>query len=122
MTNNNSKTECSNVVDLNKLAEEFDVETAKELALAFLEDTEPAIKKIDDAIAKKNSEEVRSQSHLLKGCCRIVNADALQKAASELELNAKEANWNNILVNFNTVKPLYKEVKEAVLEYTNSED
>ena len=40
-------------VEIEKLEEEFDVETAKELAAAFLEDTNDIVAKIANALVKR---------------------------------------------------------------------
>lgn len=121
MIENDSKIQMESKLGLLKLAQEFDIETAKELALAFLEDTEPVIKRIEKAISEKNQEELRCQSHLLKGCSRILNATSLEETANGLELSSKDHDWQSIDEQFQILKPIYNSVKESILEYTNTE-
>ncbi|MDX2105252.1 MAG: Hpt domain-containing protein [Candidatus Melainabacteria bacterium] len=72
-------------VEIEKLEEEFDVETAKELAAAFLEDTNDIVAKIENALAQGDLETCRKHAHMLKGCCRVIMANKCEKIASDLE-------------------------------------
>ncbi len=73
-------------VEIEKLEEEFDVETAKELAAAFLEDTNEIVTKIANALLSGDLEACRKHAHMLKGCCRVIMANKCEKIASDIEV------------------------------------
>jgi signal transduction histidine kinase/CheY-like chemotaxis protein len=77
-----------------KLWERFggDEEIIKDILNSFFEEAPEFLERIKEAIDKQNIEDIESIAHALKGTAGNVNADALRKAALELEIQAKKGN------------------------------
>ncbi len=85
-------TSSGTLINIQELEDEFDVETAKELAGAFLEDTNNIVGKIRESLESGNSDACRRDAHMLKGCCRVIMALKCEKIASEIEGLAMSGN------------------------------
>lgn len=119
MSEFNSTLEEKDLVRLDELAEEFDEETAKELAVACLEDGDNAIIKINSALSQGNLEDIRVGAHMLKGCSRVIKADPLEKCSSDLELAAKTANNSEITELVKDLNLVYQRTKQCIEKYVS---
>lgn len=108
------------LADLVELENEFDQETAVELAQAFLEDSARALPQIDAGMESKDAEEIRASAHMLKGCSRVVKARPLETVASSLEQSAKSGNWNEIPDLVARLKQVYSRTEETINRYTRT--
>ncbi|MBZ0186729.1 MAG: Hpt domain-containing protein, partial [Candidatus Obscuribacterales bacterium] len=107
-----------NIVAIHELAEEFDVETAKELAFAFLQDTNDSIDRIDSGIADRDSESVRKAAHMLKGCSRVIKASMCEATCKQLELDAENGNWEAMKSSLQELKTIYAATEAFLKAYT----
>jgi len=78
---------------LSELEEQFDVEMARELVAAYLEDTEDVLDRMHEAIIDRDAAALKSVAHTLKGASRIITAGALEHAASDMEELIASQNW-----------------------------
>ncbi len=97
------------LINIEVLEEEFDVETAKELAAAFLEDTNNVVSIIEQALSTGDIDTCRKQAHMLKGCCRVIMALKCEKIASDIEGLAMSGNVDD-------AKNLLPQLSEAFAE------
>jgi HPt (histidine-containing phosphotransfer) domain-containing protein len=105
------------IVRIEKLEEEFDVEIAKELAQAFLDDTGDALEKIDAAFASQDQEGVRSVAHLLKGCSRVIQAWKCEQVSARLENCARDGDWTGASANAAELKQAYSDTQAFLRQY-----
>ena len=115
----NSTMDDRELANLSELIEDFDEETARELALAFLEDTANALEKLDVALSAQDAEAVRSCAHMVKGCSRVINAHPLEKRASALEDCARSNNWEGIQSEVEGFKAVYDSTRNLIVDYTS---
>lgn len=115
----NSTMDERELADLSELIEDFDEETARELALAFLEDTENALERLEAALGAGDAEAVRSSAHMIKGCSRVINAHPLEERASALEDCARSNNWEGIQSEVAGFKSVYDRTRSLIVEYTS---
>ncbi|MCD4676380.1 MAG: response regulator, partial [Desulfobacula sp.] len=101
-----------------KLFERFgeDEEIIEVVLEAFFQEAPELIEKIQQAMDKNNTEDVRSNLHALKGSAANVNADLLRNAALDMETDAKAQNSDFFVSKFEAVQNEYnKFVREANL-------
>jgi HPt (histidine-containing phosphotransfer) domain-containing protein len=99
------------------LESELDQESVALLARLFCDDTSPIIAKIHDAVEKRDAEEVRSLIHMLKGCCRSINAVPVEQFCEAIEEAAMRVDWTSITMGTSSLVPLYEKLAEEVVEY-----
>ena len=104
------------VADLKALAEELDEDCARELAGAFLEDAAIAMAGIDEAIQSRNANDLKAQSHGLKGCCRTIKAALAEQVSSEMESAAIAQDWDKV----SSIHPQLKAMYDQVCNYIQS--
>ncbi len=92
---------------LSELEEQFDVEMAKELVAAYLEDTEDVLDRMQEAIIDRDAAALKSVSHMLKGASRIITASALESAASDMEELIASQNWLLAESKYEALKAVY---------------
>ena len=101
-----------------KLFERFggDEEIIEVVLDSFFEEAPELIEKIRDAIDGNDVEEVRLNSHALKGSAANVNADLLRKAVLDMETRAKTQNSDSFVLKFEIIQNEYnKFIREAKL-------
>ncbi len=101
-----------------KLMERFgqDEEIVEVVLDSFFQEAPDLIDNIETAINDSDMEQVRLNSHALKGSAANVNADLLKNAALALETEAKSQNSALFAAKFETIQEEYKIfVGEAVL-------
>ncbi|OGR26181.1 MAG: hypothetical protein A2277_19045 [Desulfobacterales bacterium RIFOXYA12_FULL_46_15] len=96
--------------DRKKLLERFggDEEAALIILDSFFQEAPEFLEKIGDAINKKDMEEVRCNSHALKGAAANVNAERLKKTALEMENKAKNGNPDSFVEIYPTLQNEYQ--------------
>ena len=102
--------------DREKLLERFggDSETVEIILDSFFQEAPEFFEKIGNAIDNKDMEDVRSNSHALKGAAANVNAEVLKKAALEMETHAKNGNPDSFVENYQRLQNEYKKfIREA---------
>lgn len=105
------------IVRIEKLEEEFDVDIAKELAQAFLDDTNDAISRIDASFAAQDREGLRSVAHLLKGCSRVIQAWQCEQVSARLENCARDGDWTGASAYAAELKQAYKDTEAFLRQY-----
>lgn len=117
MQDNAASAESNEIVGIKNLEEEFDVELAKELAQAYLDDTSTIIARINEALENADQESLRSAAHMLKGCSRAIQAHKCEKASAILENNARDGNLVDAKVNVPLVAAAYEETEKFLKKY-----
>lgn len=120
MQENAPSTSADDIVGIKNLEEEFDVEIAKELAKAYLEDTETIVDKLQNALAANDQEGLRSSAHMLKGCSRAIQAWKCEQTSSILEHDARDGNLESAGKNLPDVIEAYSQTKAFLLQYLDS--
>jgi signal transduction histidine kinase/CheY-like chemotaxis protein len=101
-----------------KLRERFggDEETVKDILDSFFQEAPEFLDKIKEAIHNQDMEDIESLSHALKGTAANVNAEALRKAALELEIQAKKDNPEIFIEQYKIIMNEYQRfMREAKL-------
>lgn len=105
------------IVGIRNLEAEFDVELAKELAQAFLDDTSGILDKLKIALEKCDQEALRSSAHMLKGCSRALQASKCEKASAHLEDVARDGNFDKAADALPLVVVAYTEAEAVLKKY-----
>lgn len=117
MQENESSTCSEELASVKNLEAEFDVDTAKELAKAFLEDTEPLIPRMQEALSRGDCELLRSSAHMLKGCARALQASKCEKASSAVESFAGDGDLENVGLTLQVLVNVYNETAQFLRIY-----
>ncbi|MDZ4837342.1 MAG: Hpt domain-containing protein [Candidatus Melainabacteria bacterium] len=107
----------NDIVGIKNLEAEFDVELAKELAQAYLDDTDSIIEKMQAALDADDKEALRSSAHMLKGCSRALQAWKCEQASSLLESDARDGNMEFARNNFPDVVEAFTQTKAILQQY-----
>lgn len=107
------------IVGIKNLEAEFDVDLAKELAQAYLDDTSNIIEKLEDALLKADREALRTSAHMLKGCSRALQAYKCEKASAALENDARDGNLDAAKEKMPEVVLAYRETEAFLRRYLN---
>lgn len=113
----NAPTSADPIVHIKNLEEEFDVELAKELAQAYLDDTSTIIERIQAALEKGDQEGLRSTAHMLKGCSRAIQAWKIEQASAALESHARDGNFESAQIDFPAVVEAYSQTHAFLKQY-----
>lgn len=105
------------IVGIKNLEAEFDVDLAKELAQAFLDDTAGVLDKLKTALEKCDQEGLRSSAHMLKGCSRALQAPKCEKASAQLEDYARDGNFDKAAESLPLVVVAYNEAEAFLRNY-----
>jgi HPt (histidine-containing phosphotransfer) domain-containing protein len=103
--------------DYSGLEAELDQESVLTLARLFCDDTAPILAQIEEAVRKRNSEQVRTLIHMLKGCCRSINALSVEQFCEAIEDAAMRSDWTSISMGTASLSPLYEKLIEEVATY-----
>ncbi|OGR31220.1 MAG: hypothetical protein A3J80_08960 [Desulfobacula sp. RIFOXYB2_FULL_45_6] len=104
--------------DREKFLERFggDRETVELVLESFFQEAPEFLEKIGNAIDNKNMEDIRSNSHALKGAAANVNAELLRQAAMEMETLAKNGILESFVTQFQILQEEYQRfMREAKL-------
>jgi HPt (histidine-containing phosphotransfer) domain-containing protein len=107
----------SELANLNDLEEQFDVEMARELVAAYLEDTDSVLDQIQAAIIDRDAAALKSVAHMLKGASRIITAKQLEQSASELEELSSAPNWLVAETKYETLKQVFEQTIDYLRVY-----
>ena len=107
----------SELVNLQNLEEQFDVEMAKELVAAYLEDTDSVLDQLQAAIVDRDASALKSVAHMLKGASRIITATHLEHSASELEDLSSAPNWLVAESKYETLKQVFEQTIDYLRVY-----
>lgn len=77
------------------LEKALEIEGAREILRSFLEDTNGVADRIANSVTKRQSEKLRSDSHMLRGCCKVLGAKEAAKISKSMELAASKGDWNS---------------------------
>lgn len=105
------------IVGIKNLEAEFDVDLAKELAQAYLDDTLSIIDKLETALANGEREALRSAAHMLKGCSRAIQAWKIEKISAELESSARDGDFESARKHMPLVVVAYRETEAFLRNY-----
>lgn len=99
-----------------ELSERFgkDEELIEIVLDSFLSEAPQLLEKLENAIHKNDIEEIRSNTHALKGSAANVNADFLKLAALELETEAKTGQSDSFSLKFENINEEYNAFTKAV--------
>ena len=103
--------------DYSSLESDLDQECAMELARSFLEDTQPIMTRLVEAVSAKDQEGVRSSAHKLRGCCRSINALPVEEESADLEDISTGGDWGAINARLTLLQPLYNELCGEINAY-----
>lgn len=105
------------IANLSDLEEQFDVEMARELVSAYLEDTDSVLDQMQAAIIDRDAAALKSVSHMLKGASRIITAKQLENAASELEELSNAPNWLVAETKYESLKQVFDQTIDYLRLY-----
>lgn len=108
------------VADLKSLEEELDEECARELAGAFLEDSNTYVQGIQEAIKSRNFADLKHNAHALKGCCRTIKAPTAEQLCTELEIAAANQAWPQVGDLLPKIASSYNELCAFINSYLGS--
>jgi HPt (histidine-containing phosphotransfer) domain-containing protein len=99
------------------LESEWGPESAQEMVQCFAEDTAKVLQDFSQFAEEKNPDKIRTQAHMLKGCCRAICAREVEKTSADIEAAALAQDWPNILSNIVLLQPLYLKLVQELGEY-----
>jgi HPt (histidine-containing phosphotransfer) domain-containing protein len=105
------------LIDREKAFRELDMpeELFNELLDMFVEQTEPALKFLEDTADNKNYEEIRKSAHLINGSAGNLRIEGIQIIAKEIELGATQKQDIEIIKdNIGKLRVAFEEVKKEV--------
>ncbi len=102
-----------------RLAEicEGDREFEKELIDEYLVSVPPLIQQVHDAIAGKDSDQIRRAAHTLKGASSSVGAASVYQTSLALEISARECRFDEARKLHEQLCAAFRELKEYVPVY-----
>jgi HPt (histidine-containing phosphotransfer) domain-containing protein len=101
------------------LEEALEVEGAREVLESFLDDTNGVIDRIADSIVNRKQESLRSDSHMLRGCCRVIGAEEAEKISKTLEVSATGGDWKTAEDQLPHLRSAFELVTACVRRYLN---
>ena len=107
----------SELASLNDLEDQFDVEMARELVSAYLEDTDSVLDQIQAAIIDRDAATLKRVAHMLKGASRIITAKKLEHSASELEELSHAPNWLVAETKYESLKQVFEQTIDYLRLY-----
>jgi HPt (histidine-containing phosphotransfer) domain-containing protein len=105
------------LIDREKAFRELDMpeDLYNELLDMFIEQTEPALKTLEEIVDNKNYEEIRKSAHLIHGSAGNLRITGIQSIAKEIETGAVEKQDINIIKsNIGKLRAAFEEVRKEV--------
>jgi HPt (histidine-containing phosphotransfer) domain-containing protein len=105
------------LIDREKAFRELDMpeELFNELLDMFVEQTEPALKTLEETANNKDYEEIRKSAHLINGSAGNLRIEGIQSIAKGIELAASEKQDIEVIKgNIEKLKIAFEEVKKEV--------
>ncbi|HUN55268.1 MAG TPA: Hpt domain-containing protein [Smithella sp.] len=105
------------LIDREKVHRELDIpeDLYDELLEMFIEQTEPALKTLEEIADHKNYEEIRKSAHLIHGSAGNLRITGIQSIAKEIEIESVEK--QDIIIiksNIGKLRAAFEEVKREV--------
>jgi HPt (histidine-containing phosphotransfer) domain-containing protein len=86
-----------------------------ELLNVFIEQTEPALKILEETAERKNYEEMRKKAHLISGSAGNLRISGIQKLAKAIEAGAMEKkDITGIKIHIGKLRTNFEKVKKEV--------
>jgi HPt (histidine-containing phosphotransfer) domain-containing protein len=101
------------------LEEALDVEGAREVLESFLDDTNGVVDRIADSVVNRKQESLRSDSHMLRGCCRVLGAEEAEKISKTMELSATSGDWQTAEQQLPALRTSFEKITAYVRRYLN---
>jgi len=101
------------------LEEALEVDGAREILESFLDDTNGVVDRIGDSITNKRQETLRADSHMLRGCCRVIGAEEAEKISKNMELSATSGDWQTAEAQLPLLKDAFERITACVRRYLN---
>jgi HPt (histidine-containing phosphotransfer) domain-containing protein len=101
------------------LEEALEVDGAREILESFLQDTAGVVDRIADSIAKRKQESLRAESHMLRGCCRVLGAGDAEVISKNLETSATSGDWGTAEQQLPLLRQAYDSIAECARRYLN---
>jgi len=105
------------LIDREKAFRELDMpeDLYNELLNMFIEQTEPALKILEEIVDNKNYEEIRKSAHLIHGSAGNLRITGIQSIAKEIETGSVEKQDINIIKsNIGKLRAAFEEVRKEV--------
>jgi len=105
------------LIDREKAFRELDMpeDLFNELIDMFIEQTEPALKSLEETADNKDYEEIRKSAHLIQGSAGNLRIEGIQTIAKGIELGASEKQAIGIIKdNIGKLRVAFEEVKKEV--------
>jgi len=91
-----------------------DEEFIRDVVAGWIEDNQGRMTALTEAIGVKNTEQVLSLAHAVKGSAATISADSLTEAASKLEIAGKEGSLENAETTFAELHKEFEKVESFV--------
>jgi HPt (histidine-containing phosphotransfer) domain-containing protein len=105
------------LIDREKAFRELDMpeDLFNELLDMFVEQTEPALKFLEETADNKDYEEIRKSAHLINGSAGNLRIEAVQSIAKQIELAASQKQDIEVIKNnISKLRVVFAEVKKEV--------
>ncbi|MFA5323086.1 MAG: Hpt domain-containing protein [Smithella sp.] len=105
------------LIDREKAFRELDMpeELFNELLDMFVEQTEPALKTLEEITDGTDYEEIRKSAHLIQGSAGNLRIEGIQAMAKQIELGASQKQDIEVLKsNIGKLKVAFEEVKKEI--------
>lgn len=105
------------LIDREKAFRELDMpeDLFDELLDMFVEQTEPAMKFLEEISASTDYEDIRKSAHLINGSAGNLRIEAVQAIAKQIELAASQKQDIDIIKgNIGKLKTVFEEVKKEI--------
>jgi HPt (histidine-containing phosphotransfer) domain-containing protein len=105
------------LIDREKAFRELDMpeELFNELLDMFVEQTEPALKILEETADKKDYEEIRKSAHLIQGSAGNLRIEGIQSIAKEIEIGATQKQDIEIIKDeIGKLRVAFEEVKKEI--------
>jgi HPt (histidine-containing phosphotransfer) domain-containing protein len=101
------------------LEEALDADGAREVLESFLEDTTGVVDRIAESVTGRSQETLRSTSHMLRGCCRVLGADEAEKISKNMEVSATNGDWQTAEKELPNLRAAMERIHACVRRYLN---
>lgn len=101
-------------IDVDGLQREYGAERTLTLVRLFITESESRIAELENGIANRSVPVVSMVAHSLKGVSGMLHAKKIQVLSAEIELSAKEGDWDNVL---DTVRELKTEMSSLQRDF-----
>lgn len=108
------------VLDAEPLVSRFGDAQARKLCLAFLQDTQRRLERLDGLVSERQFEKIAKESHAIKGASGMIYALKLSSAAATLESAGRASDAEKSDRDFETLKECFLELEKSIAEFLES--